>query len=142
MNINLHMVHNLNEDLILGSDFIKHIETLTNKKIDTIHLSSPDNNIILGQTRQKLTTHKTRTTDIHNIPNEIMVKILSYLIFQEICTFRETNTVMRDLTQNPQLWKQITITVKNLTQSTIFSIITLIPSSPRKLTTWTYPTAP
>ena len=100
MNINLHMVHNLHEDLILGSDFIRHVKALTSKKKYNAHFSPPDNNILLGQTQQKHTMRKTRTTDIHNIPNEIMVKILSCLTFQEICTFGKTNTVMRDLTQN------------------------------------------
>ena len=122
LKIKLQMIHNLGEDLILGSDFIKHMQLILSKTGTSSH-HNPTDDVILHRAEHRVTDPKSHNTNIYNIPNEVVFKILSYLNPQELCTLGKTNSIMRDLTQQPLLWKRITIAAKNLTQFNVDSFI-------------------
>ena len=122
LKIKLQMIHNLGEDLILGSDFIKHMQLILSKTGTSSH-HNPTDDVILHRAEHRVTDPKSHNTNIYNIPNEVVFKILSYLNPQELCTLGKTNSTMRDLTQQPILWKRITIAAKNLTQSNVNTFV-------------------
>ena len=69
--------------MILGSDFVEHMQLIQSKTGTSAH-HGPADDVILHQAEHRIMDPKSHNTNIYNIPNEVVFKILSYLNPQEL----------------------------------------------------------